>query len=251
LNKTLTSLRHLSAFALLATCAIALANSQSPPAAEGWLSADNFLVALTAVLALVTWRLVVQTRRLVDETKGLVTEAKSASARQAKEAADTYWLAKDCAERQLRAYIAVSKAFAQWVPEDGLLARQVRICVDTKNTGQTPAKSVKSWITAVSAPPNQDEFEIPTDAQHPLSDAVQGAGQASHFDIWHPVLTFTEDEVAVWKRGERSLFVYGRIDYTDVFGHGWYTEFRLRTHPDGVDTDGCKFISCNSGNDAT
>lgn len=221
------------------------------PADEGWLTANTLLVLLTGVLAYVTWRLVTETRHLVGETKNLVTAAKNDSVRQTKEAANTYQLAKDSAQRQMRAYIAVSKAFAQWEPGSDLLLRRIRIFADTKNTGQTPAKNVTSWITALSGPPDQAEFKQPPDAKSPLSNAVQGAGQASHFEFWHQVHTLDEDEVVVWRRGERSLFVYGRIDYADVFGDPHFTEFRLRTHPDGVSAEGCKFIACNGGNEAT
>ena len=46
--------------------------------------------------------------------------------------------------------------------------------------------------------------------------------------------------------GTHVTFIYGRIDYRDVFGNRWQTNFRFATNP-GDD----KFLNCEEGNDAT
>jgi hypothetical protein len=52
-------------------------------------------------------------------------------------------------------------------------------------------------------------------------------------------------------RGERAIYVFGRVDYKDIFKNDWWTEFRhVLGGEGGVRPDG-SFAVCPDGNGAT
>lgn len=85
----------------------------------------------------------------------------------------------------------------------------------------------------------------------PDQTGVQAPGQTNQFRFSIQPEASGFDETQVWKRGERTIFVYGRIDYTDVFGEPRHTEFRMMIPTDGVHADGGSFRECREGNSAT
>lgn len=188
--------------------------------------ATVLLTAITGALAFFTWKLWRETGNLV---KGAAKHA----------------------EMQLRAYVNVHNAYAEWEKGTDILIRAIRISVTTRNSGQTPAHAVASWITAISRPRDNTEFPPPPNAGVD-SIGVHAPRQKNLFEfVYQPPEPFNADEVQIWKSGKRSLFVYGRIDYRDVFGEPRYTEFRLVMPPNGVGTDSGKFTACKDGNTFT
>jgi hypothetical protein len=60
-----------------------------------------------------------------------------------------------------------------------------------------------------------------------------------------------EDEIKAWESGEKSLFVWGRINYEDAFGKPRFTAFRYVMPKEGTGPEGGKFRTCREGNEAT
>ncbi len=171
------------------------------------------------------------------------------SRRSAKAAMRSVVIAEDAAKKQLRAYVNLFEVSAKWDADENLAARPVQITIGTRNSGQTPAHNVRSWVTAdcFASPP--DHFARP-EFVTPGSLGVQGAGQKNHFTIDRKAL-LGEGEMSIWARGEEELYVWGEITYLDAFEVERKTSFRLFMPQHGVGADGGKFTSCSEGNEAT
>ena len=114
------------------------------PTAEWWTRPDCWLVALTAMLAFVTWRLVVQTRSLVAETM-------NTSARQADETIKAIGIAQQSANAATKAAEVAERALNDlerpWIFINiypGIFERDQRhssryITWEVSNHGRTPA----------------------------------------------------------------------------------------------------------------
>ena len=158
---------------------------------------------------------------------------------------------RDSAERQLRAYINVLSASAEWEMGRPIPENSIRVKVRTRNNGKTPATEVKCWATAVSRPPDWNEFpeanETPDDAVD-----VSGPGQLHCFllSCQGPV-DEPDDEVDVWRRGDRVIFAYGKISYIDAFKVSRTTKFRLLMPKDGIGDTGGVLRACRDGNEVT
>lgn len=204
-----------------------------------------FLAALfsTVVSAGAAWLLYLT---LKESRRAAYASLKAAvAARQSARGAD------ESSRRQLRAYILPYFASAKWEDEKGVLLRSVRITVKCKNTGQTPGLKVRSCIWGESKTIGDTDF--PDRADDPVQPkSVHAPGQKTQFIFWYqsPIAS-TEDILDVWRRGDETLFVWGRIDYEDVFGDKWHSTFRLMIPSEGVGDASGSFISCAEGNEAT
>jgi hypothetical protein len=158
-------------------------------------------------------------------------------------------VANQSAEKQLRAYINIIDAAASWKEEPpDVTMKIVRVQVNFRNSGSTPAHNVTSWMVArnmwVSAPDFTAEIET-------TSMGVQGPGGIDHLECLHQAEDVNRGVVAGWKSGSKSLFVFGEIRYTDAFGNPRLTSFRLVMPPEGVGITEGKFQPCREGNTAT
>ena len=167
----------------------------------------------------------------------------------------TQKLVKDAnksAERQLRAYLNVTNVYAVWSADVDDRNRPVTINVDFKNSGQTPAHAVTCWMRTESSAAEPAIFGRPP-IEHPDCVGVEGPGQKNHISAIRRLVTdeFDEvDEVQVWQRGEKALYVWGQIDYVDAFDVRRWTKFRFVMPREGAGEAGGKFRSCGSGNEA-
>lgn len=194
-----------------------------------WLANPNWwLVVLTATLAIATWRLVVKTRDLVTASR-------------------------DTAKRQLRAYVNVFDVRATWkVEPDDVTMKRVRVEVFFKNTGQTPAHAVATWMIARGMPTERPDFD-PGDIEKEIDSlGVQGPGMINHLEYAPQIDNLTHGVIKAWKAGVESLFVFGEIKYVDSFGADRSTSFRFVMPPAGVGDGQGKFQACGrEGNEAT
>jgi hypothetical protein len=65
------------------------------------------------------------------------------------------------------------------------------------------------------------------------------------------VIVLSEINHALIGTSEYNLFVYGIIDYKDVFGGSRYTEFRFRLLIDEHGIERARFVVCPEGNRTT
>jgi hypothetical protein len=162
-------------------------------------------------------------------------------------------LSRDSAEKQLRAYVSIIDAKAKWLEdEDDVTHKVLHIKVDFRNTGQTPAHGVRSWALAKSMSTNNPSFVLEDDPESTdgAGKATQGPGQLNSIAFFK---TFKNDSGVMlsWKLGSQSLFVFGKLEYTDVFGVHRRTSFRLVMPPQGIGSKRGAFQTCADGNDAT
>jgi hypothetical protein len=139
------------------------------------------------------------------------------------------YIAKDTAERQLRAYISVivekhPDLNAAGPPETVLLF---------KNVGQTPAYKVRArsiFSVLDGGTFTDDEMK----AVREYIDRIQGfesvmfPGQEFRQSAEPGVgLPLTSNQKIKVSMGAMTLWVNGEVSYTDAFGHNHFTRFRL------------------------
>jgi hypothetical protein len=159
---------------------------------------------------------------------------------------------RDSSERQLRAYVlpdnagiidgtmlAIPQANLAGIPGTLMLVR---------NYGVTPAYKVVSWAkidvilvadeNTLVAPPLPEKFY----------NALGPNGTFSK-EIWfHRQLA--ANEIADIARGERAIFLYGRIEYRDAFKKPRFSTFRLRYWGQFPPPPNAVFNFSENGNDA-
>jgi len=187
-------------------------DNNSPPAAvspaalreplplEWWERSEWWLVIPTWILALVSFGLVVYTARLWKATSALLEDARGIS------------------RRELRSYVALDEIFFSEAGEAAAGVHKLRI----RNYGQTPASRMSIWCERAS--------HLPQEGVKPFYDSPVVDGQ-----LLHPVQAFTVGLAAapLYRIGKPGFFTYGRIIYSDIYGHWWVTKFCYRYEGDG------------------
>lgn len=154
---------------------------------------------------------------------------------------------KDTAERQLRAYISCRSITAS----DLLVGRKPVFLVKFRNGGQTPAHALKTHVKIKS-----ERTPIPSTMFSPLltsdegSIAVLGPGDKSTVETIGDI-SILPGHVDSLVNGTVHLFVFGRLDYRDVFGRQRTTQFRLQLVSESITDGKAKFAACPEGNEAT
>lgn len=122
-------------------------------------------------------------------------------------------------ERQLRAYITlVNGAVLINNPNEGA----VLVWVNLKNSGVTPGYNVRLWINC----------SILAAASHPFDkagdfgvSAVVGPG--GKFEQ-NAILPLSDDNLTAILHGTRAFFVWGRVEYTDIFNKPHFFSYKTR-----------------------
>jgi hypothetical protein len=152
------------------------------------------------------------------------------------------------AERQLRAYVRVVYDHARYT-NIWNVGIQPRAGLTIENVGQTPARNVVI----------QASMRI---ADHPLTGPLPPEEIDEHTSrlVVHPRDTFkfraklkepmtaAQIESILRENAAQRIYVYGRVDYADAFGHPRWTTYRLMT--DMVDGE-VTLMHCAEGNDAS
>jgi len=127
-------------------------------------------------------------------------------------------IASDTARRQLRAYVGVGDpSFDGKFPNN--------IMIEVENGGQTPAYNLRThlnrkWISANELLPNNfdyPDFGSPND-KGSISYLNPGQKRIFTFPMDHSELDKT-------RKGEIKLFIYGHVDYVDIYGVSRSSEF--------------------------
>ena len=128
-------------------------------------------------------------------------------------------LAEDTAERQLRAYVFVDGgSLILMTTDQGRMFIQGRVVL--KNFGQTPGYKFATWtrmdVLETKSPVFRDDLEG-------FGESVIGPGSKRHVPVVRGPID-TADLQAI-RRGTKSIFIWGRIDYVDAFGKARYLKF--------------------------
>jgi hypothetical protein len=143
------------------------------------------------------------------------------------------------ARRQLRAYVNITGAEFRTVPG----GYPPNVILSMKNFGATPARSITFRRFILLALPGTETFDrlsepITMRDLAPTQDGVQ-------------LIVLSEINHAVLGSSEYILFIYGIIDYKDVFGGSRYTEFRFRLLIDEDGIERARFVACPERNRTT
>jgi hypothetical protein len=160
------------------------------------------------------------------------------------------YIAKDSAQRQLRAYVSVNIEKHPDLDNSNL----PEMVVLFKNNGQTPAYDVDARFEVYIGDqrltdsdmskirPALDELNKSVSVLFPSQEfreaSVPGVG-----------IPLTQEDKTLVSMGAKTLWVVGRATYTDAFGYPRFTHFRLYMRG-AVDTRYHKFIWAADGNEA-
>jgi len=159
---------------------------------------------------------------------------------------------KDTSKKQLRAYVFPSSATINhgrfMDPPITNKDAQLWVHIEWKNTGQTPAYKVISWSNFEIIEWNNEGLLIPPKLE-PLHTNTLGTSITGNRGFWTRVLN--PAELLELTEQKKLIYLYGKIEYEDVFGSSHYTNFRLYyngTYPISAGPAGLSF-SVN-GNDS-
>ena len=119
-----------------------------------------------------------------------------------------------------------------------------------KNSGSTPAHKVRHWSEIkIAAATNEGEMISPKslDGSHQSTIPPGGAITANRLTK----AKVTRAEMAAIKNGSFFVFVYGAIEYLDVFDRPHRTDYRLHYSGLWPPPEGATISFCSDGNDAT
>lgn len=131
---------------------------------------------------------------------------------------------QDTARKELRAYLGIPDPIVDRLGIGFGNHFQARVTVT--NTGRTPAKDVHKWMKCKLVDKgdmivfDQSEFDPP---KRPIAPD-------SHWHLREDFTKWTDDEIAAITRYEKILYVWGQINYKDIYNDPHTTEFRFRTY---------------------
>jgi hypothetical protein len=131
--------------------------------------------------------------------------------------------AEKTAEQQLRAYV-MTKSFA--FEDDGLSGPEIAVTVE--NVGETPAIRVRAHLNWQWYPdPNA---VLPADFAYPDYNSEKGGSIINLGRGIPSVFKFPieREKYEAARRGQIALFIYGHVDYADIFKNLQSTEFCFR-----------------------
>jgi hypothetical protein len=218
---------------------------------------NEFVIALaTAVLAIATISLWNSTAALAKFAKEQAIDMKAsiAATQKATEAAELSArmataannLMGQTAERQLQAYISLSKARIISVEAGQRPTAKIAI----RNSGQTPAYDLSAELAIGIGPfPIQKGAKVnPLPTPHEISRLTVGPGTRVRQTAMQK-LPLTIDEFNAIKAGQAAIYVAGRIRYRDAFGRGWVNNFRLMYNRRGFESGSWRLEVCEEGNE--
>lgn len=122
------------------------------------------------------------------------------------------------AKKQLRAYLGVT-------PQDIRILEKnhLQTYIEVLNTGSTPAKKVRQWTKIEIRPPaTKDPFPL-DEVGYGVRPIVPGAKWLLGMEM-----NTTDQQFAALQMQMLAIFVWGRVEYEDIYGeHQWLT-FRYR-----------------------
>jgi hypothetical protein len=127
----------------------------------------------------------------------------------------------DAARKELRAYAFMNSATIH----DFEIGKTPMVEVVIANSGRTPAHDVVMWMAARSLRTGAVKFDRPEDTSGFSRGPIPPGGDKPMTIHWDSPVR--EGEAMEFARGERAIYVFGEVTYTDVFGEKHHTRFRL------------------------
>jgi len=211
---------------------------QTPhPESFGERLANDPVAFFTMLLATITGGLAVYTGLLWRSTSKLVAGADKT------------------AERQLRAYVHPDSTNlwdgSTLTPPQPHRTNIPGIFVQWRNTGETPAKNVVSWArVAVFSPQYEARFKPPPKLEARFSNNL-GRGVPGNKSLWYR-RALTQQQAADVGTGRLGIYIYGRIEYEDIFKKKRWTTFKFvytNSIFPPIAGGGGSFNICQSGNE--
>lgn len=138
--------------------------------------------------------------------------------------------AEDTATRQLRAYVSVKLDGKMFYGADGCLNAPFI----TKNNGVTPTNEMRcSFFIGLFRFPLDVELDPPVFSPTSSNAALFPGEQVRQYATLPAKLN--QSELAVIKKGEAAIYVWGEVRYTDAFNKERSTKFRLYSTGDDFD----------------
>jgi hypothetical protein len=162
-------------------------------------------------------------------------------------ALDSNTIARESAERQMRAYVQASRpTLLNFVP-----GNEPVIVFQPTNTGQTPARGFR-LLTTYRIDPDAEQcrvrFEGGASPYRRMGSTIDigGGGQPSQQQTNLPLLT--QADYDQFMSGEKKLIFCGVLSYRDVFGKRRRTVFRVRFDPKYLKGGTASLVSCRKNN---
>jgi hypothetical protein len=156
------------------------------------------IAIFTAVLSVFTISLSGSTRIAATATRGSII------------------LAKDTAERQLRAYVFV-KGGGIFLHNSQKIQAQVQLL----NSGQTPGYDFKTWTGVRIGPPGENVFG---DRKEWKQDSI--IAPTGELNAPSDLLDITQEQIQAIVDKTQTIYVWGEASYRDAFNRIWTFEFR-------------------------
>jgi hypothetical protein len=146
---------------------------------------------------------------------------------------------RDTARRQLRAYLVFNEVVYNHEKKD------FKIQVEWVNSGQTPALHADAFATwKLTSEPLPDDFDFPdTEPRDDDGPATIGPNKSIMGTSSEYLLPETILEIA---RGQRRFYVWGAVEYTDIFNVRRRTETAASMQVELLDDDGSIVMRWNS-----
>ncbi len=225
-------------------------NTEQPPDSGFWDwvthdAAGFFTLWLVVVgggqIGLFYWQL-----RLIRTAADDAKKAGIAAERAADATAASVDLARDTAKRQLRAYVTVNGVIRTKDPGD-LDGAGFAVLVDIKNSGQTPALDSLQWAR-IEIKEFPLETQLPIHClENPTKGILPPEAKNLQFPTFTRALTIIEENAIL--ANHTAIYVYGEVEYLDVFGERHLTQFRFRCNGQGFPLG--MFKPDGEGNNAT
>lgn len=220
---------------------------RSANAAEdaAWLSYLQTRAAIVgAALVLLTLGATAWAAWAAADAAQIARESAFASERAADSAEQSVAIAADSAQRQLRAYVSNVATAARGFGRNFHFEATVTIT----NSGQTPAHDVTIKLAIVVATEPFADFEI--NVIGPLSKSHLAAGaQLTPFHRLEDRLDEANYQAIL--AGTKTLYLFGEVDYLDVFNKPHKTRFRFFLGKDQMKHAQPVLSVCPEGNEAT
>lgn len=207
----------------------------------------TFVIAIfTVVLAFATIELKqLGEQQSADIKRSLIIARDSADA--AKNAADatrdSVKLATDTAKKQLRAYVSVIGSNIDFFGTDQTVQARIRI----RNTGQTPAYQVRAYtgIVLTTYPPSVAFPNIKPDT---FTGTLGVGGNAQGIAPMPGPMSAAEIDGT--KNGKLAIFVFGAVEYLDIYGDHHRTNYRFFFGGPSGTGDSSLLMAYTEGNEA-
>lgn len=139
-------------------------------------------------------------------------------------ARDAVAVTRDIGQRQVRAYVGVHEAKADFLSNEEF-PEQYRFMIILKNTGASPATKVRIWAACYIGANFPPELRA-RDKSHGSENSI-GAGGTLKIEYGTSERRVPIEAVRWVRQGEARLWAFGEAEYFDVFGEKREVGFRF------------------------